>query len=314
MKILTMAVLALALWEPANAQMAARITETAVPPLEMSVSVRSDGTAYVSLNKKDDKRPQTLESSILRADGSLESETDSFYTNNTSAGSMTAHFDAQSRLIEYSIADSSGITRTTRVASRTSKNSRRIEYFSKPDNTNITYLLNDSGCVSKKEIGRPQQSAQIVALYNERGVRREMSVRQNGEVTRLALQYNDRNKLSQADLGGKASAQMTFTYDPSGHPAETKMVSGKDVTRTVTTYNAQGKAQEMTILKNDALQMRWSYGYDAQGRATLTEIRDAGGKLRLQSTTTYDASGKASWHTVVFDADGTQTVVSTSAK
>lgn len=315
MKILAMAVLAVALWKPANAQMAAQITEAAAPQLEMSVGVKVDGTALVSLNKKGDKRTQTLESSVLRADGSLESETDSFYVSNAPAGSMTARFDMQSRLVEYSIVDSSGkTTASTRVSSPSSKTSRRIKYFSRPDNTAIVYFLNDFGRVTKKEIGRPQQNAQIVALYNERGVRREISVRQDDAVTRLALHYNDRNKLSQASLSGKEGRQTTYTYDQSGHPTEIKAVSGKDVVRTAMTYNAQGKPLETAVYKDENLQTRLSYSYDAQGRSSLFEIHAGGGYLVLQTTMTYDAAGKASSRTVAFSSDGTQTVVNTGAK
>lgn len=318
MKIWMMAVLAIALWKPATAQVAGQITQAAAPKLSASANVKENGTTSITINEERDGKTRILESSVLRVDGSLESETDSFFSGSSPSGSMTTRFDAQSRLIEYSIADGAGKTTTTRVAPSSAKTARRIKYFSKTDETGIVYSLTDLGRVQKKEVGRRQQNAQIVALYNARGVRREISVRQNDQPMVLVLRYNDKNKLKQADFSGKESAQMTFVYNASGHPTETKMVSGKDVMRTVTTYNeqgkAQGKAQEMTIYNNDILQMRWSYGYDEQGRPTLSEIRDGSGKLKLQYTTTYDAAGKAGWRTVVFDADGTETVISTSTK
>ena len=262
MKILTMAVLAVALWKPTNAQLAAQSTKPASLQLSASADVKADGAAAVTLSETQNGKKWVLESSVLRLDGSLESETDSFYkSGNTLAGSMITRFDAQSRLVDYSIANNAGKTlSTTRVfAGISSKTPRLIHYLSKADNTDITYFLSDSGRVAKKEIERSQQKAQIVALYNERGVRREMSLQHNDVVTRIALRYNDRNKFSEVDFNGKESTQMTYAYDQSGHPTEIKIVSGKYIMRIAMTYNAQGKSLNTAVYSNENLQTHVSY-------------------------------------------------------
>ena len=316
MKISTLALLAVALWKPASAQMAAQITEAASPRLSSAVSVKTDGVASVSITRENGKQTQTLDASLLRADGSVESETDSFYqTDKSLAGSMTTRFDAQSRLIEYSIADVKGKTTTTRVAaSAKAKTPHRIKYFSSIDGTDIIYNLNDFGRVQKKETRRPQQNAKIVTLYNERGVPSEMTIQKDGTTTHLTLFYNEKNQLTKADSGDPKSGQMLFAYDAKGHLSEMKVSAGEDVTVTSMTYNAAGKPLETSIVKNGKLQMRFSTHFDEQNRPTSAEIRDGDGRLIMQSIVTYSVDGKSTTQTTIYDSDGTQTVVNSGAK
>ena len=157
-----------ALWKPADAQMAAQIMKAAAPPqLSVSASASANGTFEMTVEKTNydqthtrdtrmqalEKQTQTLESSVFRADGSLKSETDSFYNADDSlAGSLTARFDNQSRLIEYSIAngESQSIASLRVYDASKTKTTHSVKYFSEADKAKITYFLNDFGRVVKK--------------------------------------------------------------------------------------------------------------------------------------------------------------------
>lgn len=325
MKILTMAVLAVALWKPAMSQMASQIAPDAAPKMETTVSVQTNGGATIVINAKNETgKPATLESSVMRPDGSLESESDFFYRDNVLLGTMKSRFDTQSRFIEYSILDGKGrITSTTRVfrASGASKVARTwVSWVTEnrlPDGkTKISYSLSPNGRVTRKERNFPQQNVNMTALYNARGVRRQMSVLRNKITTNFLLSYNGKNQLVAANISskGEQEGQMTFTYDPKGRLSEMKAEVGQDTLRTTATYTQSGKPFESLAYKNGKLQFRVSNTYDSQDRLLVLEMHDSTDRLITQTLTSYDAGGKATSRTIVFNSDGTQVVVPTAAK
>lgn len=314
--------LILTLGKPAMSQMAAQIAPDAAPKMETTVSVQTNGGAIISVNALNgSSKPTTLESSVMRPDGSLESESDFFYRDNVLLGTMKSRFDTQSRFIEYSIVDGKGqTTSTTRVfgASGASKVTPRwvIENRSPDGKTRISYSLNPNGRVTKKYRNFPQQDANMTALYNARGVRREMSVLRNKVTTDFLLSYNGKNQLVSANISskGEQKGQMTFAYDTKGRLSETNTQVEQDTLRTTTTYAQSGKPLELLTYKNGKLQLRISNTFDAQNRPLMMEMHDSTDRLIVQTLTSYDAGGKATSRTIVFNSDGTQVVMPTAAK
>lgn len=289
----------------ASAQMAAQIVKASASWLTISVDVKPSGEASFVVYPIQDLVADLLEKSTLRRDGTLESETDKFLDfNGVSCGSLSARFDAQSRLIEYSIGDAKGRRLSPTRVFDSQKTPRRVVYVSPVDKTKIVYSLNQSGLVVKKEIDSPQQNARVLATYNERGVRQQMTVSQGGEKTLVQFSYNAKKQLVRAASSGRGKSQMTFAYDANGRLQEMKTFAGKDVSVSSMTYTAQGKPLESSILKNGTLQLRFHYEYDEQNRPTSFEIRDGANSLTMQITTTYDADGKASSRTTAFPSNG----------
>ena len=317
--------LILMLGKPAMSQMAVQIAPEDATKMETTVSVQTNGGATIVINAKNESgKPTTLESSVMRPDGSLESESDFFYRDNVLLGTMNSRFDTQSRFIEYSMLDGKGqITSTTRVfrASGASKVARTwvswvIENRSPDGKTKISYSLSPSGRVTRKERNFPQQNANVTALYNARGVRRQMVALRNNVTTNFLLSFNEKNQLVAANISskGEQKGQMTFAYNSKGRLSEMKAEFGQDTLRTTATYTQSGKPLESLTHKNGKLQLRVSNTYDSQDRPSVMEMHDSTDRLIVQTLTSYDAGGKASSRTIAFNSDGTQVVMPTVAK
>ena len=113
-----------------------------------------------------------------------------------------------------------------------------------------------------------------MALYQARGVRRDMTIRQDSQVTHFVMLYNEQNKLRALNSTGAQNRQMDFIYDQLNHPTEIKTVSSKDVTRTVMTYTQTGKPLKTSSFVNEKPMLVMLYGYDAQDRATSLKMQD----------------------------------------